>query len=76
MRIVLAVTAAVALATLAPAIAQGVPSKLLRQRQCQESLPASVRYGENRGSWLMNLCCGETRKSDALRCTTCAKTGH
>lgn len=67
---------AVSLATSAPAIAQGVPSRLLRQRQCQESLPASVRYSENRGRWLMNPCCSENHKNDALRCTTCATTGH
>lgn len=53
--LLLLMISAVSLATSAPAIAQGVPSKLLRQRQCQESLPASIRYSENRGRWLMNL---------------------
>ena len=53
--LLLLVISAVSLSTSAPATAQGVPSKLLRQPQCQESLPASIRYGENRGKWLMNL---------------------
>jgi hypothetical protein len=65
--LLLLVISAVALTSTAPAIAQGVPGKLLRQRQCQESLPASVRYGENRGRWLMNPCCCEARRSECAR---------